>query len=113
MADLAWLTIVEAAKLIRDRKLSPVEYVEALYARSDRYDDRFNSYVRVTRDIAMREAKRAEQEIARGAYRGPMHGVPYGLKDIIDYAGVPTTAHSKILRDNIPDRDATVTARLK
>ena len=113
MTDLAWLTIAEASTLLRERKLSPVEYVEALYARSDRYDDRFNTYLCVTRDIAMREAKRAQEEIAHGEYRGAMHGVPYGLKDIIDYAGVPTTAHSKILHDNVPGTDATVTARLK
>ncbi len=112
-ADLPWLTIAEAASLIRDRELSPVEYVEALYARSDRLDARLHSYIRVTRDIAMREAKRAEAEIAGGTNRGPLHGMPYGLKDIVDYAGVPTTAHSRLLQDNVPDRDATVTARLK
>ena len=112
-ADLAWLTIAQAASLIRDRELSPVEYVEALYARSDAYDNQLQSYLRVTRDIAISEAKQAEQEIAAGAYRGPMHGIPYGLKDIIDYAGVPTTAHSKILEHNVPDRDATVTTRLR
>ena len=66
MTDLAWLTIAEASTLLRERKLSPVEYVEALYARSDRYDDRFNTYLCVTRDIAMREAKQAQEEIARG-----------------------------------------------
>lgn len=112
-ADLAWLTIAEAASLIRDRELSPVEYVEALYARADAYDDQIDSYLRVTRDIAIDEARQAEQEIAEGTYRGPMHGIPYGLKDIIDYAGVPTTAHSKILAENVPDHDATVTARLR
>ena len=112
-ADLAWLTLAQAAVLIRDRELSPVEYVEALYARSDAYDNQLQSYLRTTRDIAISEAKQAEQEISEGSYRGPLHGIPYGLKDIIDYAGVPTTAHSKILEHNVPDRDATVTTRLR
>ena len=111
--DLAWLTIAGAASLIRDRKLSPVEYVEALYARSDTLDKQVKSYLCVTRDVAMHEAKRAEAEIAQGTYKGPLHGIPYGLKDIFDYAGVPTTAHSRLLKDNVPDRDATVTAKLK
>ena len=113
MTDLHWLTIAEASNLIKQRKLSPVEYVEALYARSERYDGRFNSYLCVTRESALREAEQAEQEIAVGDDRGPLHGVPYGLKDIIDCAGIPTTAHSKILAGNVPVRDAAVTARLK
>jgi len=112
-ADLAWLTIAQAGSLIRTRELSPVEYVEALYARADAYDSQLQSYVRVTRDIAISEARQAEQEIAGGTYRGPMHGIPYGLKDIIDYAGVPTTAHSKLLEHNVPDNDATVTTKLR
>jgi len=113
MTDLHWLTITEAAPLIRDRKLSPVEYAEALYARAERLDGGLNAYLRPMRESALAEARKAEQEIAGGTYRGPMHGVPYGLKDIIDYAGVPTTAHSKILADNVAQEDATVTARLK
>ena len=112
-ADIPWLTIAEAADLIHDRRLSPVEYVEALYARSDKYDSQLNSYIRITRDIATQEARRAEAEIAGGTYRGPLHGIPYGLKDIVDYAGVPTTGHSKLLQENIPDRDAVVTDKLK
>lgn len=112
-SDLAWLTIAEAADLIRDRRLSPVEYVDALYARSDSFDTHIHSYLRLTRDIALRSAKRAEAEIAGGSYRGPLHGVPYGLKDVIDYAGVPTTAHSRLLEGNVPDRHATVTAKLE
>lgn len=113
MSDLHWLTITDASALIRDRKLSPVEYAEALLDRADRLDGQLNAYLRPMRESALAEAGRAEEDIAGGTYRGPMHGIPYGLKDIIDYAGVPTTAHSKILAENVPTEDATVTSRLK
>src|SRR5207237_505003 len=68
---------------------------------------------RFTPDIALKDARQAETEIARGEYRGPLHGVPYGLKDIVDYAGLPTTAHSKILKDNVAAADAVVAQKLR
>jgi aspartyl-tRNA(Asn)/glutamyl-tRNA(Gln) amidotransferase subunit A len=113
MTDLAWLTVAEAAELLRGKKLSPVEYAKALIARIERHDGRLNAFLRFTPEIALEDAKRAEGEIARGQWRGALHGVPYGLKDIIDYEGLPTTAHSKILKDNIAAIDAHVAARLK
>ncbi len=113
MSDLAWLTVAEAAELLRGRKLSPVEYAKALIARIERHDGRLNAFLRFTPEIALEDARRAEAEIARGQWRGPLHGVPYGLKDIIDYAGLPTTAHSKILQDNVAAIDAHVAAKLK
>ena len=113
MTDLAWLTVAEAAGLLRARKLSPVEYTRALIDRVERHDGELNAFLRFTPDLALEDARRAEAEIARGAWRGPLHGVPYGLKDIIDYAGLPTTAHSKILKDNVAAADARVTAALK
>ncbi|MEX2643880.1 MAG: amidase [Acetobacterales bacterium] len=113
MTDLHWLSLAEAAALIRGGKLSPVEYAQALIDRAERYDGLFDSFLRKTPEIALEEAKRAEAEIAGGTYRGPLHGIPYGLKDIMDYAGLPTTGHSKILIDNVAKRDATVTAKLR
>ena len=113
MSELAYLTIAEAAELLRHRKLSPVEYADALIARIERHDGRLNAFLRFTPDIAREDARRAEAEIMRGDWRGPLHGVPYGLKDIIDYAGLPTTAHSKILKDNVAAADAAVTQKLK
>ncbi len=113
MTDLAYLSIAEAADLIRSRSLSPVEYATTLLERIQRYDGRLDAFIRVTADIALDEARKAEAEIAAGDYKGPLHGVPYGLKDIIDYEGLPTTGHSKILIDNIAKSDATVTARLR
>ena len=113
MTDFAWLTLAEAADLLRGKKLSPVEYTKALIARIERHDGRLNAFLRFTPELALEDAKRAEAEITRGAWRGPLHGVPYGLKDIIDYTGLPTTAHSKILKDNVAAADAHVAAKLK
>ena len=84
MTDLAYLSIAEAAALLRGKKLSPVEYATALIARIESYDQKLNAFLRFTPDIAMQDARRAESEIMRGAWRGPFHGVPYGLKDIVD-----------------------------
>lgn len=113
MTDLAHLTLTEAAALIRARKLSPVEYAQALVARVERHDAALNAFLRFTPEIALEDARRAEAEIMRGGWRGPLHGVPYALKDIIDYAGLPTTAHSKILADNVAQCDAPVTQKLR
>jgi len=113
MTDLAWLTVAEASELLRGKKLSPVEYAKALIDRIDRYDGKLNAFLRFTPELALEDARRAEAEIARDAWRGPFHGVPYGLKDIVDYAGLPTTAHSKILKDNVAAADAAVTQKLR
>ena len=111
--DLAWLTVAEAAELLRTKKLSPVEYAKALIARAERHDKHYNAYLRATPELALEDARRAEAEIMRGEWRGPFHGVPYGLKDIVDYAGLPTTAHSKILQNNVAKTDAAVTQKLR
>ena len=113
MSDPAFLSVAEAAELLRDKKLSPVEYAKALIARVEQYDGKLNAFLHFTPEIALADARRAEAEIARGEWRGPLHGVPYGLKDIVDYAGLPTTAHSKILADNIAAADSVVTQKLR
>ncbi len=113
MSDLAYLSIAEASALIRDKKLSPVEWTQALIARVECHDGRLNAFLRFTPEIALSDARCAEAEISAGHWRGSLHGVPYGLKDIIDYAGLPTTAHSAILKDNIATADAFVTQRLR
>ena len=113
MTDLAWLTLSEAAGLLREKKLSPVEYAKALIERIEKHDGTLNAFLRFTPEIAIEDARRAEAEIMRGEWRGPLHGVPYGLKDIIDYAGLPTTAHSKILQDNVAGADAAVAQKLR
>jgi aspartyl-tRNA(Asn)/glutamyl-tRNA(Gln) amidotransferase subunit A len=113
MADYAYLTLADAAVQIRRKEISPVEYLRALLERIDTYDAHYDAFLRQTPDMAMRQARQAETEIMAGNWRGPLHGVPYGLKDIIDVAGIPTTAHSKILADNLARTDAVVAQRLK
>jgi aspartyl-tRNA(Asn)/glutamyl-tRNA(Gln) amidotransferase subunit A len=113
MSELAYLSIAAAAELMRTKKLSPVEYTQALISRIEKLDKKVNAFLRFTPDIAAADARRAEGEISKGGWRGPFHGMPYGLKDIVDYAGLPTTAHSKILIDNVAKRDAVVAEKLR
>ena len=107
-----FLTIAEAAALISKRELSPVELVENRLARIERFDGRLNSFIRVLREPALTAARAAEAEILAGNHRGPLHGIPIGLKDIYETKGVPTTGHSKVLIDHVPQRDATSVRRL-
>jgi Asp-tRNA(Asn)/Glu-tRNA(Gln) amidotransferase A subunit family amidase len=111
--ELAYLGLAEAAELIRAKRLSPVEYVTALLARIERHDGKYNAFIALTPERALTAARAAEAEIAAGRWRGPFHGMPYALKDIIDVEGLPTTAHSKILMGNIARRHAVVTERLE
>ncbi len=106
-------TIAEAARLIAARKLSPVELVDDCLARIDRHDGALNSFILVTADTARTEARKAEAEIAGHGPSGPLHGIPLGLKDIYDLEGVPTTAHSRRLLDNVAREDAFSVARLR
>ena len=102
-----FLTIAEAGALIGRRELSPVELTESRVARIERLDGQLHSFIRVLREPALAAARAAEAEIMAGNYRGPLHGIPIGLKDIYETAGVPTTGHSKILIDHVPQQDAT------
>jgi len=108
-----FLTIAEAAALIEKRELSPVELVESRLDRIARYDDRLHSFIRVLADDARAAANAAEVEIAAGTYRGPLHGIPLGLKDIYETAGVATTGHSKVMQDHVPQKDASSVQRLR
>src|SRR6516225_4022223 len=112
-AELHDLTLAEAARLISDRKLSPVEYTESLLARTEALEPQLNAFITRTQDVAMAAARTAEAEIMRGNLRGPLHGIPFALKDIYDTAGILTSGHSRICIDRIPDKDATTVARLK
>lgn len=111
--ELTFLSIAEVAGLIERRSLSPVELTRAYLERIERLNPVLNAYVTVIAEAALAEAKSAEQEIGRGSYRGPLHGVPIALKDLYATRGVRTAAGSKILGDWVPDADATVTARLR
>lgn len=112
-ADPALLTIAGAARALQARTLSPVELLEACFDRIRACDPALNAFVLLTEARARADAERAHREIASGDWRGPLHGVPYGLKDIIDTAGIRTTCHSQLLIDNVPARDAHVAALLQ
>ncbi len=112
MTDLHDLSIAEISRLIAARKLSPVELVEALIRRVEQFDAQTRAFVTPTFELARQQARRAETEIATGRSRGPLHGIPFGLKDIYDTRGILTSAHSRIFIDRIPAEDATATAKL-
>ena len=101
------------AGLIENREASPVEVVEAYLQRIDDLDFKFNSFITVLRERALEEARQAEREILAGNYRGPMHGIPVGVKDQIWTKDIRTTGGSRILADFVPDDDATVIANLR
>ena len=110
---LHYLTIHEASGLLRDGRLSPVELTRAFLERIEELDPTLHAYITVLGEGAMAEARIAEEEIRRGDYRGPLHGIPIALKDLYDTAGVRTTAASKVMADRVPSQDATTTARLR
>ncbi len=110
--ELHYLTIAETAGLIRSRKLSPLELTDALLARIETYQPQLSAFITLTAELARRQAKQAEQDIAAGHYRGPLHGIPFALKDIYDTAGILTSGGSKICIDNIPAANATTTQKL-
>src|SRR6185436_17605499 len=110
--DLHDLSIAELSRLIAARQLSPVELVEALVQRVEQYDAQTRAFITPTFDLARRQAREAEAEIVAGRPRGPLHGVPFALKDIYDTQGILTSGHSRVFIDRIPREDATTTARL-
>jgi aspartyl-tRNA(Asn)/glutamyl-tRNA(Gln) amidotransferase subunit A len=113
MTDLAYLSVAEGSQLLHARKLSPVEWTKALLDRIAAVDPHYNAFLVVTADRALSQARAAEDEIARGDWRGPMHGVPYAAKDIFDVAGMATTCHSKIRQDHRASADAFVIRKLR
>ena len=111
--DIPFLSAAELGRLIRNGEVSPVEATEAYLERIDRIDGRVNSYITVCADEARQAAREAEQAIASGQYRGPLHGVPVAVKDQFDTAGIRTTYGSALEWDHVPDQDAVVVAKLK
>ena len=110
---LCFLTVAEQGRLIREREVSPVEVTTSVLRQIDRVDGKVNSYITVMGDAALSAANEAEREIAAGDYRGPLHGIPVAVKDLFYTRGVRTTAGSRILRDFVPEEDATVVSRLR
>lgn len=112
-SDLAEVDLAEASRRVRTRSLSPVELTRACLQRIERLNPRLKAFITVTTERALAEARAAEQEIARGNWRGPLHGIPIALKDNIDTAGVRTTAASAVFEKRVPAEDAEVVRRLK
>jgi aspartyl-tRNA(Asn)/glutamyl-tRNA(Gln) amidotransferase subunit A len=107
------LTIENLSRRIRAREVSPAELTHDCLDRIAKLNPKLNAFITVLAESALEEARRAEQEIFRGKYRGPLHGIPIGLKDILDTAGVRTTAASALFKDRIPEQDSEVVRRLR
>ena len=110
---LTELSITEASDLLRRNEISPVDLTTACLERIEALNPTINAFITVTHESALAEARRAEEEIRAGLWRGPLHGIPVGLKDLIDTAGVKTTCGSALFANRIPTSDAEVVRRLK
>jgi len=106
-SELHGLTVAEAGKLISRRQISSEELTRSLIDRIENLDGSLNSFITVTPDLALAQARTADEQIARGDLRGPLHGIPFAAKDIFDTAGIRTTGHSRICIDRVPARDST------
>lgn len=111
--ELTNLNLHEVSALVRGTKVSPVELTRACLARIESLNPLLNAFITVTADAALKQARQAESEVQRGEWRGPLHGIPIALKDLIDTAGVRTTAASALYKDRIPQEDAAVVHRLR
>jgi aspartyl-tRNA(Asn)/glutamyl-tRNA(Gln) amidotransferase subunit A len=111
--DLCYFSAGELSRLIKKRKVSPVDVVKAHLARVEALEPALNSFITFLPEQALEEASKAEQEIQSGHYRGPLHGIPMGLKDLLYVKGVRNTSGSKIFDDFIPDYDSTLTLKLR
>src|SRR5579859_4278663 len=112
-SQLHQLELAEASQALQQKEVSPVELTGACLERIERLNPELNAFITVTADSALGEASKAEAEIARGEWKGPLHGIPLAVKDLIETAGVRTTAASAVLKDNVPTADAEVIRRLK
>jgi Asp-tRNA(Asn)/Glu-tRNA(Gln) amidotransferase A subunit family amidase len=113
LEDLAFSTTMQLAELIRTRQISPVELTKMYLARLKRYGPKLLCVVTLTEELALKQAEEAEREIKRGKYRGPLHGIPWGAKDLFATKGIPTTWGAEPYRNQVIDYDATVVERLR
>src|SRR5215471_7417582 len=111
--DLTTMTLQQASHMVHSKAVSPVELTQACLQRIERYNAAVNAFITITGDSALARAREMEAELHRGKSRGPLHGIPIGLKDNIDTAGIRTTGASELFKDRIPAEDAEVARRLK
>ncbi|HVO89532.1 MAG TPA: amidase [Casimicrobiaceae bacterium] len=110
--ELCFLSIADASRLLRERELSPTELTDAYLQRIDALDDQTHAYITVTGELARQQAQAMQRELEAGRRRGALHGIPFGLKDMFATRGILTSAHSRVLANNIPAQDATVVSKL-
>ena len=110
--DIAFASVVQLSRWIEQRKLSSERLTQIYLKRLEQFDPKLRCVITLTRDLALRQAKQADAEIAAGKYRGPLHGIPWGAKDLLDTAGIPTTYGAEPLRNRVPTEDAAVVRRL-
>jgi len=111
--ELTSLTIHDAASLLKQKEISPVELTQSHLRRIQQYDQRLNSFITLTPELALQQARQAEMEIMQGTYKGALHGIPLALKDLYETQGIRTTAGSIFFADYIPEADAAVVQKLK
>jgi aspartyl-tRNA(Asn)/glutamyl-tRNA(Gln) amidotransferase subunit A len=111
--ELCYLTIAEAGAGLRRKDFSSVELTQACLQRIGSLDDKLHSFITVTADLALTEARHADQELRLGEDRGPLHGIPIALKDLYMTEGIRTTCHSAVLENWVPDHDATAVTLLR
>src|SRR2546430_16177492 len=112
-SNVSQLSLSEASQLVRSKKVSPVELTHECLSRIERLNPKLNAFITVTADSALAEARQAEGEIQHDRWRGPLHGIPIALKDLVDTAGVRTTGASGVFKDRVPIEDAEIVRRLK
>ncbi|HEY6051791.1 MAG TPA: amidase family protein, partial [Thermoanaerobaculia bacterium] len=110
--DLAYATVAQLSRWIETRTLSSTELTRIYLDRLERFDPKLRCVITLTKEHALAQAKRADEEIGQGRYRGPLHGIPWGAKDLLDTKGIPTTYGAEPYRERVPSEDAAVTKRL-
>ncbi len=110
--DIAFATVTQLSRWIEKRQLSSERLTRIYLERLQRFNPQLRCTITITRELALQQAKQADDEIAQGNYRGPLHGIPWGAKDLLDTAGIPTTYGAEPYRDRIPTEDAAVVKRL-
>src|SRR5216684_9101007 len=112
-SELPLLDLSEASRGVQKKDISPVELTQACLSRIERLNPKLNAFITVTDTSALEAARKADGEIARGEWKGPLHGIPLAVKDLVETAGVRTTAASAVLKHFIPSEDAEVVRRLR
>jgi Asp-tRNA(Asn)/Glu-tRNA(Gln) amidotransferase A subunit family amidase len=110
--DIAFASVAQLSRWIEQRKLTSERLTRLYLQRLEQFDPKLRCVITLTRELALAQAKKADEEIAAGNYRGPLHGIPWGAKDLLDTAGIPTTYGAEPFRNRVPKEDAAVVKRL-